>query len=506
MSSRVDDDSLGMAIVIGGALAALFLMSPYLSLRAATGEWGGAAVVVGVVYLVLTALAPYLPGVGAVVGFQWSLYAMWSAGYFTWANNGLERAMDMSPSGEGLDGMLLGLLSVAVVLVLAAVAFLVVPAVLAVAGGLVLNAPGLLGQGAWELRADVRGALGDADAPAFTVPRWADPHRHDADRILRRRHRIGVVATAVLLASAPLAVLVIFGPDGAKAQWLGLLWLASLLAAGIWRSTSQAILRDAEAWTLRDNQYTRMHARTVEQANAWAAEVHPDDLRDGRPVVDAILQDSLEAMHQAHASADKVAEEGAAAGPGWSPPSQAELDDATATLRRAAQQMARLRSEAAEYRAVSHKIEAEKRREAELQRMREDLAVMEAATDIYLATYSDTWAVLDELGAAGGLPEPSQARHNPTMPRGMPTTTLPESLEEVTSAGRLQEKDERWWAAVKRLRAAAGMTAAATARLRLMDESPRTSPEMDGDRAQDLINSIRARTLAERETAQQWAG
>lgn len=303
-----------------------------------------------------------------------------------------------------------------------------------------------------------------------------------------------------------MALAVVFGPTQDKARWLAALWVLAVVAAGLWSSMSRAIVRDAGAWALVEDRFTRQHARTVAHAHAWAAAVHPADLRDGRPAVHAILADSLEAMCQAQALAVAVRRQHEAAGPGWTPPSQADLDAARATLGRAERQLADVRAEAETYRAANAHIEAAQRADADRQRMRDDLAIIEAATATYLDNYSAAWAVLDRLGAAGGLPEPDHLRHHPRTPAGIAAADLPESLEAIVAQDPGRDDGDRWNASVERLRAAAAVTEAAAARMTLTQDRPSGSMALDQDRAQDLITSIRARTLAERESAHVWTG
>jgi hypothetical protein len=506
MSARTDGDAAGFAILIAVGLAVLFVLSPYLSIRAADGQWGGVLTVVGVLYLGLSTLAPALPQVGKVIGFQWTLFVMWSAGYFSWANAGMGRVLGLSTSGEGLDGLLLSIGVLTLGLLYGIVAFLLVPGGVAVAGGLLFNCPGLLTQRAWELGANARSALDVRGDQVFNEPRWGGAHHHRADRILRRRRRLGSAAATGLAVTGLLAVAVVLGPAQDKVRWLAPLWVVALIAAGLWNSTRRAIVRDAAAWALVEDRFTRQHASAVAYANAWAAAVHPDDLRDGRPVIQAILADSLKSMYRAQDLTVKVEQQREVAGPGWTPPSQADLDEAVATLSRAERQLGDVWAEAETYRASTNDIEAAQRADADRRRSRDDLAIIEAATGVYMDNYVAAWEVLDGLGASGGLPEPDHLRRDSRTPAGVPAADLPESLEAIAGQERGWGDHDGWRAAVQRLRSAAAVTRAAAARLALVQASPSGPVALDGDRAQDLITHIRARTMAEREAADAWPG
>jgi len=148
-TSDSTSDDCGVYLILGGA-AALFLLAPHLSLQATSGKSGTFAAVAAGVFLLVSVLAPFLPKVGAVIGFQWTIYFLWVIGYFTWVGDGITAMTTWSDPDAGADGFILSLLLLIPLILAMALVYLVIPGIIGIAGGLIVNLPALL---AWDAMA-----------------------------------------------------------------------------------------------------------------------------------------------------------------------------------------------------------------------------------------------------------------------------------------------------------------------------------------------------------------
>ncbi len=525
--ANTDDDGTCCGILIFAGLVAVLTMAPYLSLEAIDQNPGAVGTLLAVGFLALTAVGPFIPTWGAVVGAQWSLYLLWLTGYFTIVTDWTESVTDLADPSDGVDGFVLSLLLLVVVIVMAVVLYLAVPAAVGFAGGVLFDLPGLLAADA--RKRDPRQnwtapQKPDADAAGpFAAPRWRAPHNERGDASLRRRRSRIAFALVVYTLTIAASLFVVFGPAeprGAKYAWFAAVWALAVGAALVQSAVSRSVHRDLQQWQLPDDRYSRLHQDTVDQANRWAATVHPDDLRDGRPVVESLLRDSEDAMNRAQRLDAAAARESAAAGPGWTPPSVRELDQAQQALHTLNRRMLELLSAGESYADAREQAAARRRVEALQRDVDEELAVLDAATQTYWEYFADLWNRLADSGADSGLPTPDQFRRTRRCPAGLPTAELPHSLENiidrVDDVLRKPPASERSWAAEfagrsaefrrqeQTLRGLADMVLAAGVRLSLAGSAGPAAPPLDDRGVDDLIRNIRARMEAEEEIERHW--
>jgi hypothetical protein len=250
----------------------------------------------------------------------------------------------------------------------------------------------------------------------------------------------------------------------------------------------------------------------VEQANGWAAAVHAQDLREGRPLVAGRLEASRDAMYAAQRLASEVRTQSELTGPGWVPPAQRELDAMDVEMRSIHEEMRRLNTEAAAYHRRGRIRETERRREAAAAQMREDAAVLQAAAEVYLDAYGPVREALLAHDAAGGLPDPVALRRDPRLPPGVAPGPLPEALVPLLdrAAARpprgLAGESLRLRTAAQLLRSASTVSQAAFARLALVDRLAASPPVVDDSVVRELIDQIRTRSQAQAETEARLSG
>lgn len=527
------DDTCG-AVILLGAVAAVFVAAPYLSLAAISGESGTFAAAAATAFLVASVLAPFIPTVGAVIGFQWSLYALWFVGYFTVTGSWVTEMTTWSNPDDGLDGFIGALLLLIPMILFGLLVYVVIPVVLGVVGGLLINLPARLALDAWRtspfplwsrFTADTplpgaAGAVADQQPAAgqFQATRWGAAHRRTADRSLARRQLFLACSAVLYLGIAVGALLLLFAEATDLSSLLPtylMLLLAALGLAGYQRWLAQSLARDVGAWALPRDHYSDVHLHNVELANQWASRVHPDDLRDGRPLMRSLLLQSESHMDDAQRLAGQAEHESIAAGPGWDPPSQRELLAASTALRRVQRGIKEALDEADEYRADVN-LRANHEGHAQLHaRIQEDTEIVAATTDVYAEAYRTTWTVLESRNESVGLPHPDLAPWGDgSYPGSLPAAKLPPRLAQIISrtADQFADKDQarasrrvdqgvvrQFVDAARLLARTAALAQAAEVRLTLIDGAERSHRGVDDLLVGELVRHIRARAEAQRD-------
>ena len=548
------DDGGCAAVLIVGAATAVFVMAPYLSLGAISGESGTFAAIAATAFLVASVLAPFIPKVGAVIGFQWTLYVLWTVGYFDVVGGWVTEITAWSDPEAGVDGFIGALLLLIPMILFGLLVYLAIPGIVGIAGGLLLNLPALLALDAWRTSpfplwsrytahtplpvADVGATdasseddLGQTStshgdgrvesmatkAAPFRATQWADPYRRKADRSLARRQTTLTAAAGLYFALTPAAVLVLFNssanPAGKVTAYVAL-FAAALMLAGAQRWIARSLARDVVTWALPPDRYSELHLQTVDLANQWASRVHPNDLRDGRPLVKNLLDQSQTHMDDAQRLAARAEQESIATGPGWEPPSRRELTESHTALIRVQRGVRDALDAAVAYRAdQGHR--ADRDHQAQLRtRMRDDTAILAAITAVYDEAYRTAWNSLTALGGSGGLPDPAHSPWIGSFPSGLPSAELPPELARIVARALTHFTDvaaiststtttDR--AAIELVDTARllGRTAAlaqvADIRLALSDRTEHSHHGVDDLIVRELIQHIRARSEAERD-------
>lgn len=539
-----------MALAIAAAGAALFVMAPYLSLGAVNGESGVIAAVAAVAFLVISCLAPFLPQVGVVIGFPWVVYALWLAGYFDVVGGWITSMTTWSDPGSGFDGFFLSILLLVVLIIAMLAVYVAVPAVLGIAGGLLLNLPASMASQAWRISPfplwsrytcdtpvpqDADTATGDAGGPTtlpvspvtrnsattgrFRRTRWSAAHRARADTSLARRQRALMASAAIYLALPPLALLLMFGtalPASQKAGGYALIVAAALVLAGVQGSIAGSVARDVVAWSLPRDDHFSLYAETVDLADEWATKVDPHDLRDGEPLVLDLLDQSLSHMDDAQRLAARAGREAFESGPGWEPPSSREL-------RQARHGLVRVRDGMRDVVQAADSLHADRVRRSQAakdlqkrRRMTDDAMILNTAAEVYVSAYAKTWDALDALGAAHGLPLPSLAPWDGCFPPDLAPADLSADLAQLVaranadftaaarSPGASPQSHRTVVALVEACRLvqrAAALSKTACARLAIMDRTEHSHAGVDDMVVSDLIRHLHARAAAEREIA-----
>lgn len=531
--TKGSDDACGATLLLG-AVAALFVAAPYLSLAAISGASGTFAAAAATAFLVASVLAPFIPTVGAVIGFQWSLYALWFVGYFTVTGSWVTEMTTWSNPDNGLDGFIGALLLLIPMILFGLLVYVVIPVVLGVVGGLLINLPGRLALDAWRtspfplwsrFTADTplpgaAGAVADQQPAAgqFQATRWGAAHRRTADRSLARRQLFLACSAVLHLGIAVGALLLLFAEATDLSSLLPtylMLLLAALGLAGYQRWLAESLARDVDAWALPLDLYSDVHLHNVELGNQWASRVHPDDLRDGRPLMRSLLQQSESHMDDAQRLAGQAEHESIAAGPGWDPPSQRELLAASTALRRVQRGIKEALDEADEYRADVN-LRANHQGHAQLHaRIQEDTEIVAAASEVYAAAYRHAWTVLDSLSESAGLPHPDFAPWvDGSYPPGLPPAELPPELAQIMSRTMTQLTEanqsrtspridqpaaRRFLDATRLLQRTSALTQAAEVRLTLLEGNDRSHLGVDDLLVDELIQHIRTRSEAQRD-------
>ncbi len=554
------DDGGCAAVLIVGAATAVFVMAPYLSLGAISGESGTFAAIAATAFLVASVLAPFIPKVGAVIGFQWTLYVLWTVGYFDVVGGWVTEITTWSDPEAGIDGFIGALLLLVPMILFGLLVYLAIPGVIGIAGGLLVNLPALLALDArrtspfplWSrYTADTPLPLADIDAAAassaddpnhpsetqasgrhphgagaaagpFRATRWAGPHRRTADRSLARRQTALTLAVVLYFALAPASLLALFSTTAGPAEKVApfvALFMAALVLAATQRWIARSLARDVIGWALPQDRYSELHLQTVELANQWASRVHSNDLRDGRPLVKNLLSQSEGHMDDAQRLAARAEQESVAAGPGWDPPSRRELTESHAALIRVQRGVRDALDAAAAYRAdQGHR--ADRDHQAQLRtRMRDDTAILAAITAVYDEAYRTAWNSLTALGGSGGLPDPAHSPWIGSFPSGLPSAELPPELAQIVARALTHFTDTAAMptsttttdqAAIELVDAArllgrtAALAQAADIRLALIDRTEHSHRGVDDLIVRELIQHTRARSETERELDRRW--